>query len=455
MTTATKTPMCCGQAAKGEKKSDVFVFRCQKCGKSAQGKTPAEAAAAWESTQGGRQPQAAQTPDVIVPAIPQGPQQLQAWASAHMGELVKASAAFIEKPATERMIAKNINYAARTLPAKVWESEEGRNSAIEALKESFYYGATMPDMGSLITFGAADVEFVPAIEAFDFALTTGKNAPFEWIAIEPVHKNDKRQVFRKDGNFHADFEYIPNDRGPVEAIVVYGYEQKRKRIVGELYEKARLLEKAEAHSSSYRYYLQDMALVNYARSEGTIKAENGREYAEKTTQKEDNKYFQQDVDAFRESEKAGTLKSDSQGEYCVREVPKKGGGTWPKKVYRKEVDNPGVEIKRLYLDEMHNPYEGGDQVEMLRKAAGKTFFRPWMKQRNSMEMAGEWTEEELADDSTDTVIDQAIGRAKEQVRPDSAREPALKQQEGIKDAEFEVEEPEAPQPPSPGKFDGR
>jgi 3-hydroxyacyl-CoA dehydrogenase len=47
---------------------------------------------------------------------------------------------------------------------------------------------------------------------------------------------------------------------------------------------------------------------------------------------------------------------------------KKGGGNWTKK---------------LYEDEIANPYQGADQPEMLRKAAGKSFLGKYARVRNA------------------------------------------------------------------------
>lgn len=366
--TATfKAPVCCGAQLKVEKKGDTFQFRCPKCGKTSTGKTPIEAGAPWSGTKQAAAPQPPASPEAILTAIPECPGQLQTWASYHMSALMKASAAFIDKPQTTRMIEKNLKYIVRHPGLdKVWASEEGRESIIEALEEALYIGATLPEMGSIVPYGSI-AEFIPSVEAFEFALTTGKNAPFEWISIECIHEHDVCKRARVNGNFQIEFEHIPNVRGEVVAIAVYGLEKKRGIVVGDIYEKARLMEKAAVHSQSYKYYLQDIAGVQAARSEGKVKIEAGREYIEKT-------------------------------------MPVKGGqGTWTKKIF---------------LDELHNPYEGGDQPEMLKKAAGKSFFRPWMKVRNSIEAAGEWDRDELEGEAAvGSAIDSALSRAKESVKP--------------------------------------
>jgi hypothetical protein len=91
------------------------------------------------------------------------------------------------------------------------------------------------------------------------------------------------------------------------------------------------MKKAEEHSTSYQYYLQDVRQAEALRSEGKLQSENGREY-------------------------------------FIKKIFKKGGGSWDKKVF---------------IDEMTNPYAGADQPEMLRKTAGKSFMRKYNRVRNS------------------------------------------------------------------------
>ena len=91
------------------------------------------------------------------------------------------------------------------------------------------------------------------------------------------------------------------------------------------------MKKAEEHSISYQYYLQDIRSFDALKAEGKTEIENGREFFNKTMNKRD-------------------------------------GGTWTKKVFR---------------DELTNPYAGADKPEMMRKMAGKTFCRKFARVRNA------------------------------------------------------------------------
>jgi len=429
MTTA-QTVICCGKPLQLKKETNYVFYHCQTCRKKGRGKTAAEALKAFVQS-------APAPPDANLPALPTRPAELRPWVRAHFGELQKTSAAFIDKPATARMFEKNTDYVmSLTTLAACWETEEGQRSVISALKDSFNYGAVMPDMGSVVAYGGIAI-FIPAIEAFDFALTTGRNAPFKWIAIEPIFEHDKRKpVTRINGNFCLEFTDIPSARGEVVSVAVYAYDIVREIVIGDIFEADRLIKKAAEHSKAYRYYLQDVAACDAARTENGIGVENGREYFEKITENENgDKYFAQDVAAFREAEKNKTLKKDNRGEYCENELPKKGGGTWTKKIYRKDIENPSVKTKRIYVDSLINPYAGADRPEMLRKMAGKSYFWPWLKKRNSLAMAGEWSEADIAamDEADDeTIINDVFNTAKQQVQPEPEAEDP-----NIIDAEYE------------------
>ena len=144
-------------------------------------------------------------------------------------------------------------------------------------------------------------------------------------------------------------------RGELISIVVYGKYNRLGKIIGEVYDKDRLLEKAKKHSTSYRYYINDLKAFEYARSEGKIINDNGRECFEK-------KMF------------------------------KKGGSSWTKKIF---------------IDELENPYEGADQPEMLRKSAGKSFLKKYVRVRNSEAAINEIEQ----DDNIDNIIDDAMDKA--------------------------------------------
>ena len=235
-----------------------------------------------------------------------------------------------DKSAMLRLISNNMRYVQNAKQLKdCWTSPEGQESIIHETEEAMMMGAELGKMGDLVPYGKT-CEFIPSVEAYEFSLTNGNNAPFTNITIECIHENDDIKVGRKDGDFYIDFEFgIP--RGEVRAVAVYGLLKKTSNIIGEVYDKERLMEKAEVHSVSYRYFLQDKRRIEQLRTEGKLKELNGREYFEK-------------------------------------EIPKKDGGTWKKKVF---------------LDELSNPYEGADQPEMLRKSAGKSFMRKYARVRNS------------------------------------------------------------------------
>lgn len=364
MTAQNKTPQCCGETLKVVKNPDgSFSYTCPKCGNSSSGKNPAEAAAAWKAGAGTSQPE--YTTD-----FPAAPATLQKWAQQNMSALLRYSAAWLdvsdksEKPATKRMINKNLEYVVNNNQlARAWETDEGRRSVVAALKDSFYYGATMPEMGCIVPYGAV-VEFIPDVEAFRFALTSGNSAPFESLTIELIHEHDKYKCMRKDGNFSLEFDSIQARRGDVIGVAVYGKRTDTGKVDGEVYDVERLMEKAEKHSAAYQYYLADLNIAEQMRVEGKTQIEGSREY-------------------------------------FVKEMKKKDGGKWDKKIY---------------IDEIQNPYVGADQPEMLRKLAGKTFCRPYMKVRNAAELAAEWSgdEDEIEPASeagrkqaTDTILNRA------------------------------------------------
>lgn len=380
---------CCSNEVKVKKQGDIFVYRCETCKKQSEGKTPAEAVEKWGGLFDGMMTKKEnesyskmidKNSTVILPVIqkPTSPTNLSTWAEQHLPELIKKSASFQDKPATARMIKKNIDYVANHKGlTKCWTTPEGQDSITKALEDSFWMGAMMPEMGSIVPYGNT-CEFIPAVEAFNFALTTGKNNPFQKIDIIVIHKNDIYDIGRKDGQFYCTVKQgFP--RGDVIGVVVMGL-RSDGITVGESYDVNRLLEKAKTHSPSYRAYLNDLNEFRQAQVEGKTKRQGEREYFQKT-------------------------------------IDKKDGGTWEKKIY---------------LDELVNPYEGADQPEMLRKSAGKSFLNPYMKIRNSMSMAGEWVEGEDVErenDTTEKKIDSILQTAKEAVQV----EPEIKEADIVED----------------------
>ncbi len=356
----TNLPTCCGYLAKSGKKTDasgamIYAVWCETCGRKGTGSTPEQARAIFDKS-----PSTA-IANKIAPNRP--PVRFDA---AHVAEFVAENAVelssivapFVKenRPMFDRMVKKNVRYVMGLEGnswAKVWAGEDGRESIKDALDEAFMLGATLPDMGCFVPFGEV-CEFIPDVEAYRFAVTTGSSAPFRNLEIEPIFDKDQYRITRKDGAFALEFTSILAERGDVKAIAVYGTNRTGIQ-VGEVYPVSRLIEKARTHSQSYRSYLQDVQAFEVAKQEGKVKRDGGREYIEKV-------------------------------------IPKKDGTTWN---------------KRIYLDELSNPYDGADRPEMLRKLAGKSFLAPYIKTRNSTAAIEELSE---SDDVND-LLDKALGQA--------------------------------------------
>jgi len=229
--------------------------------------------------------------------------------------------------AMARLINNNIRYVENAKLDKCWTTKEGQDSIVKSVEDAMIMGAELGKMGDLVPFGST-CQFIPAVEAFEFSLTNGNNAPFEDITIECIYENDKYDIGRKDGNFFIVFNKIGIPRGKVLAVAAYGT-TKNGVVIGEVYDTERLMGKAEAHSTSYQYYLRDKKQAETLRSEGKLKTKWGREY-------------------------------------FTKDMPGKTAWT-----------------KDIFLDELTNPYDGADQPEMLRKSAGKSFFGKFIKVRNS------------------------------------------------------------------------
>ena len=291
--------------------------------------------------------------------IPTKPADIVKWGNNNLPSLISQSAQFIDKPATNRLIEKNLRYVSGLTGKswdKIWATKEGQESISYALSESLYHAAILPDMGSIVPFGSI-AEFVPSIECYKFALETGRNAPFKDIQIDLIHENDQTENSQKDGNFIIEIKRgIP--RGDIIAVVVSAVRNDTGKRIGEIYDVERLIKKAEAHSPSYKNFLIDRDGFNRMKVEGKLKTDNdGRLYYEKV-------------------------------------IPKQDGGSWTKKIYEMDIQNP---------------YDGADRPEMLRKAAGKSFFRPYMKTRNASAMADEWQSDpiETREDAADHVLSRA------------------------------------------------
>ncbi len=399
--TATKTATCCNKPARTGKRADssgtTYAVWCETCGRRGIGATEKAAADAFAKA----------TPDAFAdkPFYPPArPEDLPRFAAGRLAEFQAIAAPFVrsERSAFARMVKQNIRYVMGLKGDawnKVWSTPEGIQSIIDALEDAFSLGATLPDMGCFVPYNGI-AEFIPSVEAYEFALTTGKNAPFSWIHIEPVYKNDIVKIARVNGAFSLEFTSIQPDRGEVVSVAVYGHSVQHGHVIGEVYTVERLIEKAKQHSASYRYFLQDVAAFEQARTEGKVLKENGREY-------------------------------------IVKKMFKKGGDSWDKK---------------LFLDEIENPYDGPDRPEMLRKSAGKSFLAKYIRVRNSQaaidEIRGETdgTEKGIED-----VLDRALDAAFDQFpeAPDAPDAPDAPPRTGREEKPAEPSAPEPPEEPPP------
>lgn len=382
---------CCGkhikpQKGKSESKGDYVYFKCPECGRSGIGKTQEQAEKEFRKS----------TTMAIKTLAPIGNKQsLFQWAEKNLPVLLDRSAQFIDKPATKRMIEKNIRYISNLSGYswdKVWKSPEGQESISHAFSESLYYAATLPEMGSIVPYGTT-AEFIPSVECFRFALETGKGAPFVDIEIFTIHENDQHKKYRKNGNLVVDIEY-GTPRGDLLQVVVMATKNDTNKIIGEIYDEPYLLEKARHHSPSYRQFLIE------------------KEY-------------------FQKMKTEGKLKMDEMNlVYMEKPIKKKDGSTWDKKTYEHDIKNP---------------YDGPDRVQMLIKSAGKTFFRPYMKVRNAAAMADEWNGDDIEDEITrNQAADNVLSSAQKQFNTNSSN---------IKDAEIVTDDEPASEIKKGGEID--
>jgi len=336
-----KNLICCGTGVNSDDSArygelDGVGLWCDVCGKRAFGIDRETAIDEYKKIQNGKANSTSMNkPNQNAPAvrtgIPRNPDELAV--------MIKSDERIIEvispilsgnKSSIDQVVSNNLRYIVNAKQLeKVWKTPAGAQSIVRSVEDAFSMGAELGKMGDIVPYGET-CEFIPTVEAYVFSLTNGKNAPFENIEIELVHEKDDARISRKDGNFSIDLEMgIP--RGEVVAVAVYGFSPRTGKVEGEVYDKERLMKKAREHSTSYRYFLNDVAMSETMRSEGKISTENGREY-------------------------------------FIKKMFKKGGGSWDKKVF---------------IDEMTNPYAGADQPEMLRKIAGKSFLRKYQRVRNS------------------------------------------------------------------------
>ncbi|RPJ58252.1 MAG: hypothetical protein EHM12_08185 [Dehalococcoidia bacterium] len=353
---------CCNKEVKQQKRANNgnICIWCEVCGNNGEGKTLQEAESVFRNNSMSKGKQ--------IVSAPKTPEELQPYINSNINGIMRIAAPFVtkDKPAFQRMITKNINYVLSLKDdayRKIWDSKEGQESMVEALQEAFELGATLPEMGSIVPFGNC-AEFIPAIEAYEFALTTGQDAPFQWINIEPIFENDKYKIKTVNGEFNIEVEPV-NPRDRVIMVAVYGKNRKMNRIVGETYDTNRLIEKAENHSKSYQYYLQDVRAFDVARSEGKVKIKNGREYINKTYYKKDRTTYE----------------------------------------------------KELYFDEITNPYVNSDHPEMLRKSAGKSFLRKYVKVRNSEAAIKDFQKDpDITDNDIESVVMATLDKTMEALK---------------------------------------
>jgi len=393
---------CCNkplELKKGESttKGKYVYYHCETCGRRGLGKDEKQAETEFkksianptEKTPEKSNPQKNQHINNDLLPIPADRSKLSAWSQNNMPALLNHSAQFIDKPATQRMIEKNIRYIANLSGKswdKVWSSPEGQESISNALGESLYYGAILGEMGDLVPYGKI-AEFIPNIECYKFALETGRNAPFKDIDIMPIYDND--QIAENEiSNGNYNFKYKPGfPRGEIIGVVVLATRTDTGKTIGEAYDAERLMKKAEHHSPSYRSFIIERENFQRLRVEGKLLKDNtGREYYEKK------------VD------------------------------------YKKDGKDLSFTDK-VYFSDIVNPYDGPDKPEMLRKSAGKSFFRPYMKTRNASAMADEWQEDDepTRDKACDNVLNRATGQFS------GNREPEIKDADIVIEPEKEVD----------------
>lgn len=245
-------------------KEKMYYFYCPDCKIGGKGKTEKEAA---EKFNHANVLSCTQQPAIEnLPAL-SSRNDFLTWVNKNESALVASSASFVDKPETARMIEKNAKYILKADLKKAWDTPEGRQSIVDAFGEALYFGATLPEMGSVVPFKDI-VEFIPAVSAFQFALTSGKQAPFSEIHIDVLYQNDIYEMSRSDGAFHFEIKKMGFPRGDVVGIVVQAKDIETGKMIGEAYDEARLMEKARQHSVSYQYYLRDMELLKKAQAEG-------------------------------------------------------------------------------------------------------------------------------------------------------------------------------------------
>jgi hypothetical protein len=377
--------ICCNKELKSKKgkhpeKGDYVYFHCETCGHKGAGIDAKQAEAEYNKNRPAQMPpteksnpqnsqhihntQKSDYQISTIARIPRDLKELPKWYESNIVAMENQTLQIQDKPATRRMLQKNYNYLMRIIDdpkfKKVTATEEGMQSITDAYGNALEMAATLGDMGDIIPFGKV-AEFIPAVECYKFCLETGKNAPFKDIDILPIYEND--QITENEiSNGDYKFKYKPGfPRGEIIGVVVLATRTDTGKIIGEAYDSKRLMEKAAQHSPAYKNFIIERENFQRLKVEGKLKNEGGREYYEKVVNYKD---------------KDGKDKSFTD---------------------------------KVFYSDIVNPYEGPDRPEMLRKSAGKSFFRPYMKTRNASAMADEWgdDEEQTREQTADSVLSRA------------------------------------------------
>lgn len=278
-----KTAKCpsCGKSIEEQfgKNEQLYYFWCEDCQLGGKGKTGKEAADNFmkappveaQATQRPKQSQQPQHTQEETPSLPEpkNKNEFFIWAPTKIQEFIDDSNESMSLSEKEKMIQKNLRYLDKADLKKAWKTPEGVSSIIDALYKANDMGATLGEMGSIVPFGNV-VEFIEGKEAYIHALTKLENAPFSKIDIISYHENDshKEMGHNADGSFTFEGHRIGIPRGEVMGIIIMATEKNTGRTIGDFFDEKRLMDKARTHSTSYRYYLTDMANLKKAQVEG-------------------------------------------------------------------------------------------------------------------------------------------------------------------------------------------
>jgi hypothetical protein len=359
-------PLCCGKPILvGPDKSTGkgYIAFCPNCNRKATGKNAAESIKTFN---------AFNNPESTALAVlPPARRKVMQFLTTRKTGLMKLGPADVDTSVLTQIYDDNVRYVTNSPHLdKVLTTEQGIESVQHALEEAFSMLVTLGKSGDIVPFGN-EASLIESVEAQKFCLTTGAAAPFEkdTVEIEVIHKNDRPPNKNADGEIYYGSTTIAKvngnmvvsvtpgcPRGEIVQVVVYGQLKSTKKIIGHVYDKQTLLDKAKA-SPAYRQYLADKEYFQQLKSEGKLKQMNGQYYMEK-------------------------------------EIPKRDGTTWTKKIFESDITNPYAE-------------DSGNQSEMLTKVAGKSFLRKYMKVRNSeaaaMVINSMTEEEQLEKGLNDTV----------------------------------------------------